>query len=275
MSGQKQLKSCLGKRDNVAHLSVKFERIDIYLIKEEVKIETVDPNPGTLFGSGSNEPRELKSLTPSEYHELGFKMLSDRMYDPFKKIGRYICYPMTNRYEIMVDSLQDETFFSETNARFRIYEILYHHLIQVDTDPCDEKYDPMRQWIIRTGLEYGFDTMIENYLKSLKSFHRIQVSVDKRCRACGKPFDPLILGIIRQIPVIQTIVPNESRGDTLLFKSQEIQRIRGSVDALYDSQSDPMCSNVTKNVTKNVVKLITECLINGSCPCVFLKRCMG
>lgn len=260
--------SCLStktKRVLPLQLHVSFGKNETIWYDPEPKLPVLlKQKPMVQITSSSNNSTSVsKPLSPSEYATLGLNMTYFNPIDPFKNITKYAEYPDKIKYEIMIQSLQEEIFTTEWAAQFRIYEVLYHHLEQTDSN--DPSFDPIRQWIINTGLEFGFDSLIEQYLRPLKVLQRIQKTSDHQCEICKKNLNPFFVEVIKSIPVVQSLVPDEYKGKTLLFKSHCIQKIMKSIDA--DAQYLGLDGSKTM-----IIKSMVECVMYGNCPCLLFEK---
>lgn len=246
----------------------KKTQIQAHVSFGEVILIEYDPESDSeskLFELVETRAPQLEKMSQCEYMELGIKMCYIDFFDPYSRIACYKAFPNKNKYEIAVNGLQNETFFTLNDARFRIYEVLYHHLQQ--TNPADDTFDPVRQWIINQGLEFGYDSLIEQYLKSLKNLRDIQDS-DYRCKICNGILNHFFVDILNHIPKVRTILPDQYRGMTLLFKSHEINAIRKSVDIWYASLGPKMIPIVSRTIIKSMI----ECVFYETCPCVIFRK---
>lgn len=275
--------SCLQKRTIPINKNVCFDEMTT-IVHFDIKTETKSSMEVT---KSKTIKIQLEPLSSRQYDALGLcpeglRMSYGNKFNPFHNISSYIQYPNIIKYEIMIDGLQEETFLTKNDAMFRIYEILYHHLQLCDID--DHTFNPLRHWIIDTGLEYGFDSLIENQLNSLRNIEYIQASDDKLCRFCGNELNHFFVNVMKSIPRINTIMPDKYRGKTLLFKFCEVRTLLDSIDAWYNIQSSTLCKNLETDsgsdsgsksktsVSKTIIKSMAECMIYENCPCVLFKK---
>ncbi len=264
MSLNRALVSCFINASNYRRKNTPIFIDKVTILEYCIVVDSESKQHSMSNVTGSAEYQSLEPLDSCDYISLGLKMSYWVPIDPFQKIAKYKEFPEKVKYEIMIDGLQEETFITEKNAMFRIYEVLYHHLQLCDSD--DNTYDHVRQWIVNKGLEYGFDSLIEKQLRSLKDLKHIQDSANTLCKFCNNQLDQFFVTVMKNIPKIQILVPDKYRGKTLLFKVHEIKAIMGSIDAWFNGLKISPC------VSRIIIKSMTECVIYENCPCVLFKK---